>query len=86
MLSKALAPELDKDFSVRGKILSIQGTLIMTVIPNLIISGLVSSGKISCNPLLPAKVVGEGIKYILNFVVGISTNSLIITKTPIILK
>ena len=58
LIVEALKDDLDK-FSMRGKIVSIQLTLIVTSIPNLIISSLVSSGYITCTPLFMSKSRGE---------------------------
>jgi organic solute transporter subunit alpha len=59
MFAAALEPELGKTFAVRGKIASIQGTLILTVLINSIISMMVASGRVSCNPLISSRVKGE---------------------------
>jgi len=55
----ALRPELEEQFSITGKIASLQLTLLSSAIPNLIISILVSYEVIDCSPLFPSKARGE---------------------------
>lgn len=54
-----LRPELEQQFSITGKIASLQLTLICSALPNVIISVLVATGVIRCSPLFPSKARGE---------------------------
>ena len=61
VLRVALLPELEDRFSVTGKILSLQLTLLLSsAIPNLIIGIFVSTNVIHCGDLFPSKARGEG--------------------------
>jgi Organic solute transporter Ostalpha len=62
VLRGALRQELEEKFSVTGKILSLQLTLLLSAIPNLFISILVSTDVIQCGALYPSKARGEGKK------------------------
>lgn len=60
MLTRGLlGPEFERQFSITGKIASLQLTLICSAVPNLIIGILVSTGVIQCSVLLPSKARSE---------------------------
>ena len=60
VLRAALRPELERQFSVTGKILSLQLTLLCSAIPNIVIGILVATDVIACSALFPSKARGEG--------------------------
>lgn len=59
LMRGAFQQELEKDFQITGKILSLQLTLLISAIPNLIIGILVSTDVIPCVPMFPSKARGE---------------------------
>jgi organic solute transporter subunit alpha len=60
LLRGAFLPELEADFSITGKILSLQLTLLSSALPNLIIGILVATDVIKCGPVFSSKARGEG--------------------------
>jgi organic solute transporter subunit alpha len=57
----ALRPELEEQFRVTGKLVSLQLTLLSSAIPSIIIAILVSTGVIGCTTVFPSKARGEAI-------------------------
>lgn len=60
LLRGAFRPELERDFHITGKIFSIQLAIIISAIPNLILSILVATGVIPCGPIFPSESRAEG--------------------------
>lgn len=65
LLRGAFRPELERDFHITGKIFSIQLAIIISAIPNLILSILVATGVIPCGPIFPSESRAEGIYHVI---------------------
>ena len=60
LFKNAFLPELGVRFRLVGKIISVQLSLLASIIPNAIIAILVMTDVIKCGPLFPSKARGEG--------------------------
>lgn len=59
ILRGVFQPELEQQFKLSGKIMSIQMALLASVLPNIIINALVANNVIKCSPLFPSNGRGE---------------------------